>query len=340
MHESKTFYFYIFFMKTRYFNTGFVSLQYKNTNQYWSKCSKIYEKITNFFLNFFLNLLFIYLFIFWLGPARPVWLGWTQQSYPGHWPNLVTRLTKACMRELFTHVVHSAKVIKMTSTQCYITTTDEMKKKKLPGVGRQSRRRWLDDYPGLTWGGFTGGAAGSCWLENGLDGGWPFFFFSSAFFFPSALFFSVSVFFFCFSWCCCRVFCDGSEGGAAGGCWPENGLDCGRPFFFFFFFSAFFSPALFSSISVFFFCFSRCCYRVCCGGGCWSVELLWEATVALLLSVQRREPVFFFSSFPPSLSHFFLFLTFPLYCFTFPSGPSPPHSPFFSLSAQSFFWLL
>jgi len=32
-------------MKTGYFNTGFVSLQYKNTNQYWLKCSKkIYGK--------------------------------------------------------------------------------------------------------------------------------------------------------------------------------------------------------------------------------------------------------------------------------------------------------
>ena len=39
VHENKTFYFYFyfyyfFFTKTRYFNTGFVSLQYKNTNQY------------------------------------------------------------------------------------------------------------------------------------------------------------------------------------------------------------------------------------------------------------------------------------------------------------------
>ena len=25
--------------KTGYFNTGFVSLQYKNTNRYWSKCN-------------------------------------------------------------------------------------------------------------------------------------------------------------------------------------------------------------------------------------------------------------------------------------------------------------
>ena len=38
------------------------------------------------------------------------------------------------------------------------------------------------------------------------------------------------------------------RGCAAGGCWPENGLDGGRPFFFF---SVFFSSALFSSVSVF-----------------------------------------------------------------------------------------
>jgi len=31
-----------------------------------------------------------------------------------------------------------------------------------------------------------------------------------------------------------------------------------------------------------------------CGGGYWPVELLWGATVALLLSMQRREPLFSF----------------------------------------------
>jgi len=72
MHENKTFYFYIFifvFMKTRYFNTGFVSLQYKNTNQYWSKYSKIYEKITNFFWTYFLNLLLFFYLFFWAGSS-------------------------------------------------------------------------------------------------------------------------------------------------------------------------------------------------------------------------------------------------------------------------------
>jgi len=38
MHENKTFYYFIFkkniLTKIKYFNIGFVSLQYKNTNQY------------------------------------------------------------------------------------------------------------------------------------------------------------------------------------------------------------------------------------------------------------------------------------------------------------------
>jgi len=42
MHENKTFFFcnYVFFdvlTKIGFFNTGFVSLQYKNTNRHWSK---------------------------------------------------------------------------------------------------------------------------------------------------------------------------------------------------------------------------------------------------------------------------------------------------------------
>jgi hypothetical protein len=50
--------------KTRYFNTGFVFLQYKNTNQYWSKCSrKIRGEITNFLKIFF------WIFLGWAGPG-------------------------------------------------------------------------------------------------------------------------------------------------------------------------------------------------------------------------------------------------------------------------------
>jgi len=65
MHENKIF-FYFFFasMKTKYFNTGFVYLQYKNTNQYQSKCSKkIYEKITNFFEIIYEKILFYFYFL-------------------------------------------------------------------------------------------------------------------------------------------------------------------------------------------------------------------------------------------------------------------------------------
>jgi len=83
MHENKTFYFifYLFFYfvltKTRYFNTGFVSLQYKNTNQYCAKLiKKIYGKITNFFEKIFEIFLFNFFdFFLGLGLARPIWLG-------------------------------------------------------------------------------------------------------------------------------------------------------------------------------------------------------------------------------------------------------------------------
>jgi len=309
-------------MKTRYFNTGFVSLQYKNTNQYWSKCSTIYEKITKSFLKIFFEFIIIFLFIFFgLGPARPVWLGWTQQSCPGHWPNPVTRLPKACMRELFTHAVHSAKVIKITFAQCYITTTDEMKKKKLPSAGRQSRWRWLDDSPGLTCGGSTGGAYGGCWLENGLDGGQPFFFFSSAFFFLllcSPLF----------------LFSSSVSHGAVAECslmalkaallvvadrrmaWTVVGFSSSSCLCFF--------PSLFSSVSVFFFCFSRCCCRVCCdgvavGGDGGSSPFCAEAWA------------FFFFQVSPSLSVSFFSLPYiPPLLFFFSIG-SFPSSPFFLL---------
>jgi len=323
---------YIFFMKTRYFNTGFVSLQYKNTNQYWSKCSKIYEKITKKNLKIFFEfiiILFIFLF-FGLGPAWPVWLGWTQQSYPGHWPNPVTWLPKACMRELFTHAVHSAKVIKITFAQCYITTTDKKKRRRtyLVRGGRAEDDDWmiLLDWPAVALQAVLLAVADwrMAWTVAGLSSSSPLRFF----------FFCYVLLCFCFLLLFLTVLLPSVL------CWlwrrrwwwllTEEWLGLWSAFLLLLL-CVFFSPALFSSVSVFFFCFSRCCCRVCCGGGCWSVELLWEATVALLLSVQRREPFFFSSSLPPSLSCFFLFLTFPLYYFSFPSGPSPPPSPFLLL---------
>jgi hypothetical protein len=47
MHENKNIFLFLFFnvlTKTRYFNTRFISLQYKNTNRYWSKWSKNFAK--------------------------------------------------------------------------------------------------------------------------------------------------------------------------------------------------------------------------------------------------------------------------------------------------------
>jgi len=56
--------------------------------------------------------------------------------------------------------------------------------------GRGADLRWL-------WGDDVGG----CWPENGLAGGWSFFFFST--YFSFVLLLSVFVFFFYFSWCRC-----------------------------------------------------------------------------------------------------------------------------------------
>jgi hypothetical protein len=65
MHENKLLFFNVL-MKTRYFNTGFVSLQYKNTNQFDQNKVKNLRKITDFF-----EIIFEENFFFGLG--------WTQQ---------------------------------------------------------------------------------------------------------------------------------------------------------------------------------------------------------------------------------------------------------------------
>ena len=99
--------FFIFFnvlTKTGYFNTEFISLQYKNTNRYWSKCNKKIYRKSHFFLNFFLmNLIF-------LGSTQPGPCGGAGPSKPGlvhAWVNLF----HACM--------NSAKVIKLPSHSVY-----------------------------------------------------------------------------------------------------------------------------------------------------------------------------------------------------------------------------
>jgi len=90
MHENKTFFFCYVLTKTRYFNTRFIFLQYKNTNQYWSKCSKIFAENHRFFKIIFEKKFF---FFFFLGRARPIWLGWTQ-------PPIWLDPTKPCTRKI------------------------------------------------------------------------------------------------------------------------------------------------------------------------------------------------------------------------------------------------
>jgi len=51
IHENKIFFENL--TKTDYFNTGFVSLQYKNTNRYWSKYSNKITENHIFWNNFF-----------------------------------------------------------------------------------------------------------------------------------------------------------------------------------------------------------------------------------------------------------------------------------------------
>jgi hypothetical protein len=84
MHENKTFYSFIFLTETRYFNTGFVSLQYKNTNQYWSKCNKIFAENHKFFKKIF----FLKIFFDW---AQLNLCGWTGPNHlvtgRSQWPN-------------------------------------------------------------------------------------------------------------------------------------------------------------------------------------------------------------------------------------------------------------
>ena len=78
---------HFFFTKTEYFNTKFVSLQYKNTNRYWSKYSnKITEKSQILWNNFWR--IFIFLFFLGLDLAGPTWLGRTQPASCEQWNSI------------------------------------------------------------------------------------------------------------------------------------------------------------------------------------------------------------------------------------------------------------
>jgi len=72
MHENKTFlldFFCNILEKTRYFNIRFVSLHYKNTNQYQLKLVEILRENHKFFKGFFWNCFgifccFLFLFLY------------------------------------------------------------------------------------------------------------------------------------------------------------------------------------------------------------------------------------------------------------------------------------
>jgi len=150
-------YFFNVLTKTRYFNTGFAFLRYKNTNWYEPKFSKkIRREIT-----YFPKYIFFGFFLDWAG-LGPLILGWAGLVRP--------------------------------SEQWRRCSEEENKEK-----GRGTDLWWLR------------GAAGGCWPENGLDNGRPFFFFSVFFlllcsllflfflcFFFSPLLSPASPFFFCF----------------------------------------------------------------------------------------------------------------------------------------------
>jgi len=76
--KTKHFFCYVL-TKTRYFNTGFVFLQYKNTNQYWSKCSKIFAENHSFFEIIFKKK---FLFFFFSDRVQPGPYSWAEPSHP------------------------------------------------------------------------------------------------------------------------------------------------------------------------------------------------------------------------------------------------------------------
>jgi len=104
-------------MKTRYFNTGFVSLQYKNTNQY---CAKLIQKNiweNHKFLKRFLKFFYLIFWNFFRGWVQRGPYGLAGPSKPGsvtgsnQWPGWGTKGT----HEFIHTCMNSAKVIKLPS---------------------------------------------------------------------------------------------------------------------------------------------------------------------------------------------------------------------------------
>jgi len=98
-----------------------------------------------FFIYTYTNFIFLYIFLGWV-QLGPYGRGWTQPARPGHWPKPVTRVVTVAdrMRELFTHALHSAKVIKITFAQCQNKWNARRGETRndLLGAARRSRRRW------------------------------------------------------------------------------------------------------------------------------------------------------------------------------------------------------
>jgi hypothetical protein len=85
--QNILFYYYLNVLtKTGYFNTGFISLQYKNKNQYWSKWSKKFAENHRFFEKNF----FEFFFYFRAG-SNPAHVAGLDPCHlvtgPSQWPN-------------------------------------------------------------------------------------------------------------------------------------------------------------------------------------------------------------------------------------------------------------
>ena len=114
---------FLFLTKTRYFNTGFVSLQYKNTNQYWSKWSKkisenhrfFFKKKIFFWNNFEENFILFLLLFFRAGPSPAHVAGLDLASPAWSLAPASDQNPAIHARVMFYACMNSAKVIKLPS---------------------------------------------------------------------------------------------------------------------------------------------------------------------------------------------------------------------------------
>jgi hypothetical protein len=122
MHENKLFFYFLFFIfltKTRYFNIGFVSLQYKNKTNIDQSAVKLFGKSQIFLKKIFFgnnfeeNFIFIYFFRAGPSPARvagldPASPAWSLAPASDQNPTIHARV-------MFYACMNSAKVINLPS---------------------------------------------------------------------------------------------------------------------------------------------------------------------------------------------------------------------------------